>query len=163
MVIAIHRYIDKDSQLSQCKSVKEQRKIKLTYNAQLLNVLHLLPSPICRGVTLGFITVSPVHVHIGKSSIPLTRFIKWFPSTGLPWNISTPVWRPGIKIASKEWVSIIIDINTWISNFLLELIPFCIKFEFFFLIKKGNISSEKMWNSGIYIYDYAHSFFGADF
>ena len=31
------------------------------------------------------------------------------------------------------------------------------------LIKKGITSSEKIRNSGIYIYDYAHSFFGKDF
>ena len=31
------------------------------------------------------------------------------------------------------------------------------------LIKKQIFSSEKMRNSGNYIYDYAHSFFGEDF
>ena len=31
------------------------------------------------------------------------------------------------------------------------------------LINKGIISSEKMRNSGNYIYDYAHPFFGKDF
>ena len=31
------------------------------------------------------------------------------------------------------------------------------------LIKNGIISGEKIRNSGKYIYDYAHSFFGKDF
>ena len=35
--------------------------------------------------------------------------------------------------------------------------------KYFNLMKKMNISIEKIRNSGNYIYDYAHSFFGEDF
>ena len=46
---------------------------------------------------------------------------------------------------------------------LSDYIQFLLKIKDLNLIKEGIISTEKMRNSGNYVYDYAHSLFGKDF
>ena len=46
---------------------------------------------------------------------------------------------------------------------ILDYIQFLFLKKFLNFMKTEIVSSEKIRNSGIYIYDYAHSFFGEDF
>ena len=54
-------------------------------------------------------------------------------------KIILPVQRLGLKMLSEERVSINIAIITWISYFVLEIIPFFIIFKFFLNKNKYNI------------------------
>ena len=62
----------------------------------------------------------------------------------------------------KDFINSDDCIGKMISKFIrLYSVFYCNSF--FNLIEKGIISSEKMRNSGYYMYGYAHSFFGKDF